>query len=228
MTVPALAWASAACAATLLLTLPGCGARPSAGGRASALVFASVGVDGRLDIFTAPASGGPRVNLTSTGAADESFPRWSADGARLGWIRGGRPGQGRLVVANPDGSQATEIVPHLEIRSFGWAPDGRSVAAATFDLGGTIALVDLTSGAVTRASRERKRRTRRTSPTTDTTSSSARSFRATTRSTTSRSTPTGRGASRRHRTSTTSVPATRPATSGSSGRRAASPATQSA
>ncbi len=112
------------------------------------LVFAAIGAGERFDLFEIR-DGGERVPLTTTPDADESFPRLSADGRRLAWIEGTRPGLGRIVVANSDGSGATPIPGGSEYRSVAWAPDGRHVVSSSFADAGQLVVIDIATGAVT-------------------------------------------------------------------------------
>ncbi len=63
-----------------------------------------------------------------TSGQKDTAPRWTADGARLGFISG-RDGESKLYTMPVDGGEAHAIASHPNgIRAFEWSPDGSQIA----------------------------------------------------------------------------------------------------
>jgi TolB protein len=71
-----------------------------------------------------PAGGRPRPLITIPGA-DECCAAWSPDGSRLAFDRFGTNSPFTVVVSDPDGSNARQIVPGI---GPAWSPSGREIA----------------------------------------------------------------------------------------------------
>lgn len=79
------------------------------------------------DIYTLPIDGG-RARPLLTGAAFQSQPRYSKDGARLVYVSD-ETGSDNVWIANADGTGARAVTsrPRAMMASPAWTPDGRSV-----------------------------------------------------------------------------------------------------
>ena len=79
--------------------------------------------DGDYELFTMSPSGGDLHQLTDNDRRD-TFPAWSPDGRRLAWTQ-----NGDIIVANADGSGATNLTADLELGAEkpAWTPNGRSI-----------------------------------------------------------------------------------------------------
>ena len=85
--------------------------------------------EARGEILTVPAEKGDARNLTaSPGAADRS-PAWSPDGQRLAWFSD-EGGEYRLVIADQNGENRTEVAPEKPtfFYSPAWSPDSKRLA----------------------------------------------------------------------------------------------------
>jgi len=112
--------------------------------------------NGTWDLFLSRPDGSQRRNLTSTPDFEEGAPRFSPDGKRMLYRRTAKGTsishdrwgfQGRLILANADGS---EPVPYGDEEQFPWAswsPDGRELACLTLK---GIDFVDLATKSVVR------------------------------------------------------------------------------
>ena len=99
------------------------------------------------DIFVVdPATGARRA--IALGPDLDQYPRWSRDGTRLAFLRGGESAQ--LVVVDPDGTVVStthgEPLTAMDPDGIEWSPDGRHIALAKV---GRIELVDVETGDVT-------------------------------------------------------------------------------
>ena len=85
------------------------------------------------DVWTATAEGAD-ARIIVAGASTDTEPRFSHDGSRFSFVRGGdpngRPGSGdRLMVANADGSDQHQLVASdASIVASAWSPDDRWIA----------------------------------------------------------------------------------------------------
>lgn len=80
----------------------------------------------RLDLRE---EGGEPVRLTQD--TRDSAPRYSPDGSRLAFLRGGEDGPPQLHVLPADGGDARRLTEQpLGVSSFGWSPDGTHLAYA--------------------------------------------------------------------------------------------------
>jgi len=90
--------------------------------------------EARGEILTVPAEKGDARNLTaSPGAADRS-PAWSPDGRKLAWFSD-ESGEYRLIVADQNGENRTEIAPEKPTFYYSpaWSPDSRRIAFTDAD-----------------------------------------------------------------------------------------------
>ncbi len=90
------------------------------------------------DVWTMNPDGSGQVNLTNTPDINETQPAWSADGARLAYMRDEPTGQ-MLVVMNADGSGAADVTATPSLQGGpAWSPDGTRIAVARRVPGTTI------------------------------------------------------------------------------------------
>jgi Tol biopolymer transport system component len=101
------------------------------------IVFPARSEKGDWDLFLMRPDGSQRRNLTNTPDANEAYPLFSRDGARLLYrklkrdeqISGNRHGeQGVPVVAKADGSSARELGGEGALPWASWSPDGKEFA----------------------------------------------------------------------------------------------------
>ena len=115
------------------------------------LAYANAG-----DIFTVDPVTGARRQVT-TGRDEDSSPRWSLDGSRIGFLRGANPSQ--VVIVDADGGNpvtSLDWITETDEDGFEWAPDGSAIAVSgrvvrPNDLAprARINLVDAIDGSVT-------------------------------------------------------------------------------
>lgn len=90
------------------------------------------------DVWTMNADGTGQTNVTSTPAVSETQPAWSADGARLAYLRDVLGAQ-VLVVANADGTNAIDVTATPSLQNTPtWSPDGTRIAVSREVPGTTI------------------------------------------------------------------------------------------
>lgn len=80
------------------------------------------------ELYVMDADGGNLRRLTTTRALDESQPRWSPGGTRIGYTRRGRAFTTRVFQINADGTCTTAITPARDERSYSllsWRPSDR-------------------------------------------------------------------------------------------------------
>jgi Tol biopolymer transport system component len=80
------------------------------------------------ELYLMDADGGDQRRITTTRAFDESEPRWSPGGTRLGYTRRGRAFTTRIFEINADGTCTTAITPARDERWYtllSWRPSDR-------------------------------------------------------------------------------------------------------
>jgi len=101
------------------------------------IVFSS-NKSGNFDLWMAPASGGPAVQITK-GDEDDVAPKISADGKKLIYLQ--RQPIGQIWIAKLDGSGARQVTPEGRLRaSPHLSPDGRQIAFASPEPGNSAIL----------------------------------------------------------------------------------------
>jgi hypothetical protein len=103
------------------------------------------------DIYVGDPASGDRRQVTS-GPEFDSFPGFSRDGTRVGFLRSTSPDDlstGHLMIANADGSNVRMLTEELfiDVGDADWSGDGRTIAMVS-TVGGwsTVTLVDVESG----------------------------------------------------------------------------------
>lgn len=86
------------------------------------LVFLDAENFGDLVTMNADGTNRQKLNLTSSGIADETDPAWSPDGRRIAFMGDG------LYVVHPDGTNLRRLRPEGYSGSASWSPDGRRIA----------------------------------------------------------------------------------------------------
>ncbi len=110
-----------------------------------------------LDVYVAPANGGPATNLTAGNTATDTLPAPSPDGRWLAWAAMARPGyeaDRQVLMLRDLRSGAVRALTQgwdRSVDSIAWAPDSRSLIVTAQDVLDHPAFrVNLRSGAVTR------------------------------------------------------------------------------
>jgi hypothetical protein len=108
------------------------------------------------DLYVVDVASGRKRRLTTDRRA--TSPTWAPDGRRLAFVGAATPDGASSPTANvyvldtETGTETplTRLTGTVQITSARWSPDGRQVAVALFDTRRDLAVVDATSGAVTR------------------------------------------------------------------------------
>jgi Tol biopolymer transport system component len=104
------------------------------------VVYSSRATNGTWDLFLSRPDGADKRNLTDTPEYEEAAPRFSPDGKRILYRRLDKGStidhdkwgfQGKLTLANSDGSGAVEYGEEGEYPWAAWAPDGNQIASLT-------------------------------------------------------------------------------------------------
>jgi len=120
------------------------------------VAFAARSDHGDWDLFLMRPDGSSRRPLTSTPEWNEGAPQFSRDGTRLLYRRldhgetidGNRYGtQGRLVVANADGTEPRVLGAEGDLAWASWSPDGRQIVCLSLQ---GIRFVEVATGKVAR------------------------------------------------------------------------------
>ena len=120
------------------------------------IIYPARSKEGDWDLYLMRPDGSHRRPLTSTPQWSEAWPQFSRDGSRLLYrqlkagetISGNRYGeQGKLILANSDGTNPCVLGAEGELPWATWSPDGKEIA--TLSLKG-IRIVEIETGKVVR------------------------------------------------------------------------------
>ncbi|MGV3711249.1 MAG: TolB family protein [Gemmatimonas sp.] len=70
--------------------------------------------------------------VTLTAQSDVRAPRWSSSGDKIAFLIGTGPYNGRLAIANPDGTERRQLSSEIMSVGYTWSPDGMYIIGRMF------------------------------------------------------------------------------------------------